>query len=108
MPSAPVFCLPPQVTTRVRLDAGELLDLSPFCNPARLKAAAAAGVPPPQYELIAVADHTGCIHGGHYTARGRALLDGSWMEFNDSLVLGTEAPAGSTREGYMMLYRLVD
>lgn len=96
-----------KVSTRVRLDAGQLLDLSPFCNPAGLKAAAASGRPPPCYELVAVADHTGYIHGGHYTARGRSVLDGSWVEFNDSLVLATDAPSGSTRDAYMMLYRLV-
>ena len=70
-------------------------------------AAAAAGRPPPLYELVAVADHTGCINGGHYTARGRCLLDGCWAEFNDSLVLATDAPSGSTREAYFLLYRLV-
>lgn len=96
-----------KVSTRVRLDARERLDLGPFCNPEGLKAAAAAGQLPPLYELLAVADHTGYIHGGHYTARGRCLLEGSWMEFNDSLVLATDAPSGSTREAYFLLYRLV-
>jgi len=96
-----------KVSTRVRVDARDVLDLSGFCNPAGLQAAAAAGKPPPRYELIAVADHSGCINGGHYTARGRCLLDGCWAEFNDSLVLPTEAPSGSSSEAYMMLYRLI-
>ena len=96
-----------KVSTRVRLDARERLDLSPFCNPAGLKAAAAAGMPPPLYELLAVADHTGCINGGHYTARGRCLLDGAWTEFNDSLVLPADPPSGNSREAYFLLYRLV-
>jgi hypothetical protein len=30
------------------------------------------------------------------------------MEFNDSLMLATDAPSGSTREAYFLLYRLVE
>lgn len=98
-----------KVSTRVRVDAGRegVLDLSGFCNPAGLAAAAAAGRPPPRYELIAVADHSGYINGGHYTTRGRCVLDGSWVEYNDSLVMGVEAPSGSSSEAYMLLYRLI-
>lgn len=96
-----------KVSTRVRVNAQEVLDLSSFCNPAGLSAAAAAGRPPPKYELIAVADHTGVINGGHYTARGRCVLDGSWAEFNDSLVLSADPPSRSSSAAYMMLYRLL-
>jgi ubiquitin C-terminal hydrolase len=103
---APEVYMSRKVSTRVWLDARELLDLTPFCNPAGLQAAAAAGTPPPRYELIAVADHSGGLNGGHYTARGRCVVDGSWAEFNDSLVLGADAPSGSTSAAYMMLYRL--
>jgi ubiquitin C-terminal hydrolase len=94
-----------KVSTRVRLE--QQLDLSRFCNQAALKAAAAAGRRQPRYELLAVTDHTGHLHGGHYTARGRSVLDGSWVEFNDSVVRAAGAPSGSTRDAYMMLYRLV-
>lgn len=96
-----------KISARVRVDARDVLDLSAFCNPAGLAAATAAGKPPPRYELVAVADHSGYIHGGHYTARGRCVLDGCWAEFNDSLVTATQPPSGSSSEAYMMLYRLI-
>jgi ubiquitin C-terminal hydrolase len=96
-----------KVCTRVSLNAGEVLDLTPFCSPAGLQAAAAAGKSPPRYELIAVADHRGSLGGGHYTARGRCLADGSWVECNDSLVLPIDAPSGSSGDAYMLLYRLI-
>jgi ubiquitin C-terminal hydrolase len=96
-----------KVCTRVHLNAGQPLDLTPFCSPAGLQAAAAAGKPPPCYELIAVADHRGSLGVGHYTARGRCLADGSWVEFNDSLVLPIDAPSGSSADAYMLMYRLI-
>lgn len=96
-----------KVSTHVRVDSRDVLDLSSFCNPAGLKAAAKEGRPSPRYELIAVADHTGSINGGHYTAHGRCILNGSWVEFNDSLVMPANPPKGSSSTAYMMLYRLL-
>jgi ubiquitin C-terminal hydrolase len=62
--------------SKVQLDAGQVLDLTPFCSPSALQAAAAADKPPPRYELIAVADHRGGMGAG--PLHGTCALPGRW------------------------------
>ncbi|EKX39579.1 hypothetical protein GUITHDRAFT_89035 [Guillardia theta CCMP2712] len=38
------------------------------------------------YDLLAVIEHRGALHGGHYIAYIRNNSDGKWFEFNDSQV----------------------
>lgn len=39
-----------------------------------------------KYDLYAVADHYGDIHGGHYVAKVLDPIDGKWYMYNDSEV----------------------
>jgi ubiquitin carboxyl-terminal hydrolase 2/21 len=97
-----------KVSTPLLMDASaHVLDLTPFCNPAGLAAAAARGLPRPVYELVAVADHAGSLGRGHYTARVRSPVDGRWRAFNDEAVTLLEgAPSGCDSAPYMLFYRL--
>lgn len=57
----------------------DCLDLLPYCNPAGLRAAAAAGVcGRPVYQLVAASHHSGSLEGGHYTAQACSAFDGQW------------------------------
>lgn len=95
-----------KTSTPLQLDAGQLLDLSPFTNPEGLRAAAANGQPPPLYELLAVVDHCGSLVGGHYSARGASLADGRWREFNDCRVDPEAPPCDGSRSAYTLMFRL--
>lgn len=54
------------------------------------------------YKLIGSCNHTGSMHGGHYTAT--ALTDDGWYFFNDDLVSKvSNIPAESSRP-YIMVY----
>ena len=37
-----------------------------------------------KYDLIAVANHSGSLNGGHYTAKALNQHTGLWYDFNDS------------------------
>ena len=39
---------------------------------------------PLTYDLIAIASHSGGLHGGHWTANVRNYVDGEWYHFNGS------------------------
>eukprot|EP00775_Hariotina_reticulata_P007492 gene7492-7701_t len=85
-----------------------ILDLTPYCNLLGLQAAAARGMGPPLYQLLAVSEHSGCLGGGHYTAQGRSVMDGGWYSFNDSCVSPESCPAGdSSSAAYVLFFRLL-
>jgi ubiquitin C-terminal hydrolase len=94
--------------TPVVLDAQAVLDLTPYCNPLGLQAAAARGIGPPLYQLLAVSEHSGCLGGGHYTAQGRSVMDGCWYRFDDNWVSPESCPAGnSSSAAYVLFFRLL-
>ncbi|XP_065174602.1 ubiquitin carboxyl-terminal hydrolase 2-like [Sycon ciliatum] len=67
-----------------------------------------------QYELFAVANHLGYVHGGHYTALCREESDdleldaddmGSWLLCNDKTVSPTPPSRIVSPEAYLLFYR---
>ncbi|XP_064170935.1 ubiquitin carboxyl-terminal hydrolase 43-like [Anguilla rostrata] len=78
--------------------------------PAAAAAAAPPGPgagPPPDclYDLYAVCNHHGGMHGGHYTAYCRNSVDGQWYCYDDSNV--DLLPEGEicTRGAYILFYQ---
>lgn len=106
---------PNKDATPIRVEAGQLLDLSPYCNPLGLSTAAAGGQLPPRYQLLAVSHHSGCLGGGHYTAQARSMAaasggggsDAGWHDFNDETVSACAPPAGASSSAYVLFFRLV-
>ncbi|CAM9600271.1 unnamed protein product [Ectocarpus sp. 6 AP-2014] len=75
------------------------------------------GQRPPLYELYAVCNHMGGLHGGHYTAHCRSrsgdsgnsgVTTGEWHTFDDTRV----SPVSTSRVGgaaaYVLFYRLLE
>lgn len=91
-----------KVSTSVALP-GKALDLGPYL--ARGASGAGAGRRP-VYELVGASNHSGSIHGGHYTADCRNHDDGRWYRFNDSHVSSSNGVSGSA--AYIAFYRLAD
>ncbi|CAB1114830.1 unnamed protein product [Ectocarpus sp. CCAP 1310/34] len=76
-----------------------------------------SGQRPPLYELYAVCNHMGGLHGGHYTAHCRSrsrdggnggVTAGEWHTFDDTRV----SPVSTSRVGgaaaYVLFYRLLE
>ena len=57
------------------------------------------------YDLFAVANHSGGLHGGHYYAYCRNAKDGEWYEFNDSHVSIIETKKVCNDNAYVLFYR---
>ena len=57
------------------------------------------------YDLFAVANHSGGLHGGHYYAYCRNGKDGEWYEFNDSHVSIIETKKVCNDNAYVLFYR---
>jgi hypothetical protein len=56
-----------------------------------------------RYDLWGVVNHSGSLHGGHYTADCRNADTGEWHTFNDSRVSGTGTPSGGASP-YVLFY----
>ena len=56
------------------------------------------------YDLFAVANHVGGLHGGHYFAYGKNFIDGGWYEFNDSNVSSIEEKKVVSDNAYVLFY----
>ncbi|KAM6972783.1 ubiquitin carboxyl-terminal hydrolase 43a [Aplochiton taeniatus] len=64
------------------------------------------GLPPDyQYDLYAVCNHHGGMHGGHYTAYCRNSVDGQWYSYDDSSVDLVPEEEVSTRGAYILFYQ---
>ena len=64
---------------------------------------------PIYYDLYAVSNHFGSLHGGHYTAYGLNALNQKWYNFNDSSVSGVGNPDEIVSPGaYLLFYRKRD
>ncbi|KAG9350469.1 hypothetical protein JZ751_026832 [Albula glossodonta] len=63
--------------------------------------------PPPDflYDLYAVCNHHGGMHGGHYTAYCRNSVDGQWYGYDDSSVDLVPEEEICTRGAYILFYQ---
>ena len=57
------------------------------------------------YDLFAVANHVGGLHGGHYFAYCKNNIDGDWYEFNDSNVDKIDKNKIVTENAYVLFYK---
>ncbi|XP_033894023.3 ubiquitin carboxyl-terminal hydrolase 43-like isoform X2 [Acipenser ruthenus] len=57
------------------------------------------------YDLYAVCNHHGGMHGGHYTAYCRNSVDGQWYSYDDSSVDLIPEEEVSTRGAYILFYQ---
>ncbi|XP_068606936.1 ubiquitin carboxyl-terminal hydrolase 43a [Brachionichthys hirsutus] len=58
-----------------------------------------------RYELYAVCNHHGGMHGGHYTAYCRNSVDGLWYSYDDSSVDFVPEEEVCTRGAYILFYQ---
>ncbi|XP_037082402.1 ubiquitin carboxyl-terminal hydrolase 2-like [Pollicipes pollicipes] len=72
------------------------LDLSPY----------SAGQGPCKYNLYGVANHSGTLFSGHYTAYCQHPLSGDWYEYNDSRVRPISSRTVSSSEAYVLFFEL--
>ena len=56
------------------------------------------------YDLFAVANHQGGLHGGHYFAYCKNYIDGEWYEFNDSNVSKIDKKKVVSDNAYVLFY----
>ncbi|XP_062304881.1 ubiquitin carboxyl-terminal hydrolase 43a [Osmerus eperlanus] len=64
------------------------------------------GLPPNYlYDLYAVCNHHGGMHGGHYTAYCRNSVDGQWYSYDDSSVDLVPEGEVCTRGAYILFYQ---
>ncbi|XP_056136365.1 ubiquitin carboxyl-terminal hydrolase 43a [Lampris incognitus] len=57
------------------------------------------------YDLYAVCNHHGGMHGGHYTAYCRNSVDGQWYSYDDSSVDLVPEEEICTRGAYILFYQ---
>uniref|UniRef100_A0AAX7TUN2 ubiquitinyl hydrolase 1 n=1 Tax=Astatotilapia calliptera TaxID=8154 RepID=A0AAX7TUN2_ASTCA len=57
------------------------------------------------YDLYAVCNHHGGMHGGHYTAYCRNSVDGQWYSYDDSSVDLVQDEEVCTRGAYILFYQ---
>ena len=57
------------------------------------------------YDLFAVANHSGGLHGGHYYAYCKNSKEGEWFEFNDSNVNIIETKKIVSSNAYVLFYK---
>ena len=57
------------------------------------------------YDLFAVANHVGGLHGGHYFAYCKNCIDGEWYEFNDSHVSKIDNKKVVSENAYVLFYK---
>ncbi|XP_076006233.1 ubiquitin carboxyl-terminal hydrolase 43 isoform X2 [Genypterus blacodes] len=61
--------------------------------------------PDVQYDLYAVCNHHGGMHGGHYTAYCRNSVDGKWYSYDDSSTEPVPEREVCTRGAYILFYQ---
>jgi len=60
---------------------------------------------PPIYDLYAVSNHMGGLHGGHYTAYAKNFLDNKWYCFDDSNAYAVSDSQVISSSAYVLFYR---
>lgn len=63
---------------------------------------------PIYYDLYAISNHMGGLHGGHYTAYAYNEIHKSWMDYNDSWAGKTSEENIVTNSAYVLFYRRRD
>jgi len=58
------------------------------------------------YDLYAVSNHFGNMHGGHYTAYAKSPVYKKWFEFDDTNVSNLNPSTIVTKAAYVLFYRL--
>jgi ubiquitin carboxyl-terminal hydrolase 4/11/15 len=80
------------------------LDMAPFIRGPQSSS-------PCVYRLYAVSEHSGGLHGGHYTAHA-VVIDangaGRWFDFNDSSVWEASEHSAQNNKAYMLFYERDD
>jgi ubiquitin C-terminal hydrolase len=56
------------------------------------------------YDLVAVTNHSGSIHGGHYVACARQIGTDSWYRFSDSFVSLAQSSDIVSSDAYLLFY----
>ena len=56
------------------------------------------------YNLYGVANHSGTMHSGHYTAYCKHPYTGEWHEYNDSHVSPVSSRSVVSSEAYVLFY----
>lgn len=57
-----------------------------------------------RYNLHAVSNHYGTMHGGHYTAFAKSVYDKKWYKFDDQYVTEISPRDVVTSAGYLLFY----
>ena len=57
------------------------------------------------YDLFAVANHFGGLHGGHYIAYCKNYIENKWYEFNDSRVSDIDENNIVSSSAYVLFYK---
>ena len=57
------------------------------------------------YDLFAVANHQGALHGGHYYAYCKNEYDKQWYTFNDSSICDIEENNIVSKYAYILFYK---
>lgn len=57
-----------------------------------------------RYNLFAVSNHYGTMHGGHYTAFAKSVYDKKWYKFDDQCVTEMSPRDVVTSAGYLLFY----
>lgn len=57
------------------------------------------------YDLFAVDNHYGSLHGGHYTAYAKNFEDNKWYYFDDSRVQPADPKESVSGNAYLLFYR---
>lgn len=60
------------------------------------------------YNLHAVSNHYGTMHGGHYTAFAKNVYDKKWYKFDDQYVTDMSPRDVVTSAGYLLFYTSID
>jgi ubiquitin carboxyl-terminal hydrolase 4/11/15 len=60
------------------------------------------------YELFAISNHYGGMHGGHYTAMCKNFNNSKWYEFNDARVDEIDEEKLVSEAAYLLFYRRIE
>ena len=71
----------------------QTLDMSPFLSTSNQHS---------RFQLVGVVNHQGNIHGGHYTADARGIVDGQWCAFSDEVHKPAQRP--DFKLAYLLFY----
>lgn len=85
-------------TTQVAISPS--ISLTRFCSQAALEAFGE----PPEYELSAIASHSGTMSFGHYVADAKPCRDSGFFRYDDSTISPSSLPPSSS-EAYLIFFR---